>query len=188
MSIGALARRARLSKTSVANIEAGTANPSLETLVSLCEALGVGMSTLLGTETELEPHLVGAGEGPRFRSAAGLGTRLLLGESRNHRTEVMEIHFESGADYQAGPHPAGTAEVIYCIEGRIWVGPAGRTRELGPGDTIWFPADVPHSYRSAGAARAVVVMSYSPATVPGNYAWGEAPQRPVLPMEPEPER
>jgi hypothetical protein len=34
---------------------------------------------------------------------------------------------------------------------------------LKTGDSIWFPADLPHTYESLTGARAVLLMRYPPA-------------------------
>jgi quercetin dioxygenase-like cupin family protein len=46
--------------------------------------------------------------------------------------------------------------------GKVAVEVAGSRHELGPGDSVYFSADVPHSYQNCGSgpALAYLVMTY----------------------------
>src|SRR5690348_879918 len=89
LTIGALAKQTRLSKSTISTIEAGTANPSLEVLWRLTQALGVPLGALLGAEQQRpEPRVIRAGEGTVIASESGAHLRLLLAQVRQHRTEV----------------------------------------------------------------------------------------------------
>lgn len=162
LSLGALARAARLSKTSLSTLEAGLSNPSLETLWRLAEALGVSLGTLLGEADPPRTLIVRAGEGAPFESPSGMAGRMILTEGRNHRTEVLDAAVAPGSDYRSAPHAPGTKELFVCTEGDLVLGPLESEVELGAGDALWFPADLPHRYASEMGARGLVVMSYAP--------------------------
>lgn len=163
LSLGALARAAGLSKTSLSTIEAGLSNPSLETLWRLAAALGVSLGTLLGEADPPRTMIVRHGEGAPFESPSGMAGRVLLTEGRNHRTEVLGVSVAPGGDYRSQAHAPGTKEFFACTEGTLVVGPIGQEVELGIGDALWFPADLPHRYASERGAQALVVMSYAAA-------------------------
>src|SRR5260370_7561893 len=65
--------------------------------------------------------------------------------------------------YHSLAHISGTQECIICIEGDLTLGPEGQEVPLQPGDSVWFSADLPHSYTSTSGARAFLVMKYPPA-------------------------
>src|SRR6187549_652974 len=67
ISIAELARRAGVAKSTLSQLEAGTGNPSIETLWSLGVALGIPFSRLVEPPAPVI-RLVRAGEGPRLRS------------------------------------------------------------------------------------------------------------------------
>ncbi len=160
LSLTALAVRSGVSKASLSTIESGAANPSLETLWRLAGALGVSLGTLIGESEPPQTRLIRAGGGASFASDSGLTGSLLLTEGRPHRTEVIEFELPAGADYRSDPHQAGTEEFLFCIRGRIEVGPRGAQETLRAGDALWFPADLPHRYRSPHGARCLLTLSY----------------------------
>jgi XRE family transcriptional regulator, regulator of sulfur utilization len=162
LSIGELAKRAGLSKTLVSRLEAGNGNPSVETLWRLANALDVPLGMLIESEEPPRTRMIGADEGPIVVSDGGFLGRLILAEGRDHRTEVYELRIAAGVDYRSDAHAPGTEELIVCVEGAVEVGPVGQEVTLAPGESLWFPADLPHRYRADGESRALNVMSYPP--------------------------
>jgi transcriptional regulator with XRE-family HTH domain len=160
LTISALARQTGLSKSTVSLIEAGTANPSLEVLWRLTQALGVPLGMLLGADLREVPRVIRAGEGRVVVSESGAHLRLLLAEERQRRTEVYELVLGQGEDYVSEAHAIGTEEFLVCLEGSLEVGPQDQEVALGPRDAMWFLADQPHSYRTTDGARALALMSY----------------------------
>lgn len=168
LSLGSLAKQTGLSKSTISTIETGSANPSLEVLWRLTQALGVPLGTLLGADSRPEPRVIRSDEGTRVASESGARLRLLLTEGRNHRTEVFEMRLEKEAGYISEAHAVGTEEFVICIEGAMQVGPLGQEVPLEAGDSIWFMADMPHCYRAPSGARALAIMSYLPVLQFGN--------------------
>lgn len=160
LSLGALAARSGVSKASLSTIEAGIANPSLETLWRLAGALGVSLGALLGEQEPPPIRLLRAGDGVELSSESGLTGRLLMTEGRPHRTEIIYFELPAGGDYRSAPHQVGTEEFLFCINGSLEVGPVGREERLKVGDALWFPADLPHRYASARGTRCLLALSY----------------------------
>ncbi len=160
LTIGALARQTRLSKSTISMIEAGTANPSLEVLWRLTQALGVPLGALLAVEQRPEPRVIRAGEGTVVASESGAHLRLLLAQARHQRTEVYELSLGKDEGYVSEAHAVGTEEFLLCLEGNLEVGPLDQEVRLMPGDAIWFVADQPHRYRTSEGARAMALMLY----------------------------
>jgi len=160
LTISALARQTGLSKSTVSLIEAGTANPSLEVLWRLTQALGVPLGMLLGADLRQEPRVIRAGEGRMVASESGAHLRLLLAEERQRRTEVYELVLGQGEGYVSEAHAIGTEEFLMCLEGSFAVSLQGQEVDLEPRDAVWFLADQPHSYRTIAGARVLALMSY----------------------------
>src|SRR5579883_2064550 len=160
LTIGALAKQTGLSKSTISMIEAGTANPSLEVLWRLTQALSVPLGALLGAEQRPAPRVVRAGEGTVVASESGARVRLLLAQPRLYRTEVYELSLGREEGYISSAHAVGTEEFLLCLEGHLEVGPLEQEAHLEPGDALWCVADQSHRYRSAQGARAVVLMLY----------------------------
>src|ERR1043165_1644644 len=69
MSLATLAARADLAKATLANLEQGRGNPTIETLWSLAIGLGVPFSDLLEDRRETTTAVVRAQQGPRGRAS-----------------------------------------------------------------------------------------------------------------------
>ncbi len=162
LSLGALAAKADISKTSLSKIEAGQGNPSLDVLCRIASALNVPVGTLFGEESRSQLQVIRHDEGHVVTSESGLSVRSILTVGSNHRTEIYEMLLPAQRAYYSLAHLSGTQEFIICIEGDLSLGPEGQEVSLQPGDSVWFSADLPHSYTSTSGARAFLVMKYPP--------------------------
>jgi transcriptional regulator with XRE-family HTH domain len=158
ISLAELARRARLAKSTLSQLEAGAGNPSVETLWSLGVALGVPLSRLVEPAAPTV-RVVRAGEGPAIRSQhADFAGRLLAAGAPIGRHDLYTIELEPGQIRQAQPHNAGTVEHLVLASGRIRVGPQASPVELDPGDYVAFAGDEPHCYEALAPATWGVLM------------------------------
>src|SRR4051794_8145165 len=146
LSLGDLGRQSGLSKTILARIERGEGNPSVETLWRVSRALRIPLGSLLTPSDHPRTRVIPARSGEALRSASGMAAWLLHAEGREHRSEIFDIELPKGIDQRSEPHLPGTEELILCVKGRVHVGPYGEEADLGPGDAVWFGADVPHHY------------------------------------------
>jgi len=53
----------------------------------------------------------------------------------------------------------GTIEHVVLCSGRALIGPADEPVELGPGDYLVYPGDVPHLFRALTATTTAVLVS-----------------------------
>ncbi len=146
MSMSELARASGLSKTIIGRIEAGSGNPSVETLWRIAHALAVPLGSLLAEDPEPRVRVVRAQTGDRLQADSGMEAWLVHAEGREHRSELFELSLPAGTEQRTGPHMPGTREVVVCLRGHLRVGPLGEEVDLGPGDAVWFAADSPHRY------------------------------------------
>jgi len=160
LSLGELGRLSGLSKTILARIERGDGNPSMETLWRISTALGLPLGALLAEDRTPRVRLIRSRSGERLRAHAGTEGWLIHAEGRDRRCELYDLDLPGGAEHRSQPHLPGTEETVTCLHGRVRVGPAGEEVELGPGDSAWFAADVPHGYLGLGDARALCLMLY----------------------------
>ncbi len=160
LSISAVSRATQLSKTSISTIEAGTGNPSLETLWRIANALDITLGALFEKTPDASTTVIRRRAGASFVSKSGVRGRLISTARTNHRTEVLEITFDQAATYDSEPHGPGIEELLICTEGEITAGPSSGPILVGEGDAVTFAADVAHRYTSHGPARAIIVMVY----------------------------
>jgi transcriptional regulator with XRE-family HTH domain len=162
LSLGALAREAGLSKSSLARIEADGGNPSVETLWRLSRALGLPLGDLLEDTAAPRVRSIPARSATAMEADSGMTGWLVHSEGRPRRTELFELHFPSPIDHEGTPHLPGTEELVVCTAGRMAVGPVGDEVELAAGDAVVFEADVAHRYRALEPARAYDWILYAP--------------------------
>ena len=157
LSLGALAQKSGLAKQTVANLESGNGNPTVDTLLRVARALDVGVNWLV-TEWG-SPVLVQRRTDGKWDHAAS-GRRRVLDQiygSGEVNTAVVDLGDTRAVAPALSP---GTLHHAYVISGIVIAGPVDDARTLGAGDFIRFPGDVPHVLRaSSGAAQAHVVTT-----------------------------
>ncbi len=162
LSLTEVARRAGIAKSTLSQLESGTGNPSLETLWAICVALDVPFSRLLDPP---RPHtqVIRAQEGPTVAAAqADYQATLLAACPPGARCDVYRIAAEPGQARASQPHGPGVLEHVVIGAGRALVGVAGEAAELGPGDYIRYPGDVPHVFEALEPRTQAVLVSEHP--------------------------
>ncbi len=159
LSLVALAERSGVAKATLAKLEAGRGNPTVETLYAVADALGAPLSELLRAGREADGvEVLRAADGPLVPGA--VQARLL---DRAHGRGLVELFALTVGERprEAGPHPPGVVETLVVVEGRLRAGPAEAPVDLEEGDRLRFPADRPHVYAGLGGpALAVVAIIY----------------------------
>jgi transcriptional regulator with XRE-family HTH domain len=167
MSLATLATRADVARATLANLEQGRGNPTIETLWSLALGLGVAFSDLLEDRSETTTVVLRAEQGARvLGSAPGgrLDLRLLDRIERGGLVEIFALFLPAGAEHLGSPHGAGVVERVYVHAGTITVGPAADPITLGPGDYARYSGDGPHVYRSGDEdCHGMLLVGYPPA-------------------------
>ncbi|MCR5977530.1 helix-turn-helix domain-containing protein [Gordonia jinghuaiqii] len=156
MSLSALAREAGIGKGSLSELEAGQRNPTLDTLYAVAGPLGVPLTALLGQESGAE------GASPY------LAARLLHVEHVPDAgtVEVFWLQVTPGGVRESPAHGPGVVEHVHVVSGHLVAGRVGEERTAGPGHSLQWISDVPHTYRSDDGALAVLTIR-SPETPAG---------------------
>ena len=157
-----LAKAAAVPRSTIANLESGTGNPSLTVLVKVAHALGAPIDELLASPRAQVRHWPAAEVATRGKGR-GVRIRVLVPEPvPDGMIEVMD--FEPGAVMGGTPHLPGTREYFTCLSGRVNLTVAGDRHAMNEGDVLAFPGNQPHSYANADAmmpARGVSVVVFS---------------------------
>jgi transcriptional regulator with XRE-family HTH domain len=158
LSLSELARRSGLGKATLSQLEAGVRNPTLDTLFAVTTALHVPLGTVLEAAGQLTTS--GTAVDALLLDRYASGTR--VGET--YRLHVRAARQASSA------HAPGTTETLVVLHGRLVAGPVAHPFELAAGQSVTFPADVPHVYEAVGEpVTCLLVMTYT--------ATGDAPGR-----------
>jgi transcriptional regulator with XRE-family HTH domain len=161
ISLSELAKRAGVAKSTLSQLESATGNPSVETLWALGVALGVPFGSLVDPP-RTAVQVIRAGEGPAVAAERAPYTATLLSTCPpNARRDIFLIQVEPGKARESDPHMPGTSEHIIVGSGRVLAGPDDEAVELGPGDYMVYPGDVPHICQALEpGSTCVIVMQH----------------------------
>jgi transcriptional regulator with XRE-family HTH domain len=133
LSVLELSRRSGVARGTIAALERGEGNPTVDTLYALADTLGVPLSSLLASPSEgASVHVVRAGTGVHVDGAALEAELLERIERPGVLGELYAIRFHAGAARSAPPHPFGVEERLHIFSGRVRVGPRAAPLQLGP--------------------------------------------------------
>ena len=161
-TIAEVAEEAGLTKGFVSKLERDLANVSVASLFRLCDALGVPIGAMFQAS---KGEIIRQGEYPPI-DFGGTGMReYLLTPSGEKRVQVILSDVQPGGGSGDEPYslPADV-EFAFVLAGRLQMSVAGEEVTLEQGDAYTFPADAPHTFRSAQASgRTQVLWLVSPA-------------------------
>ncbi|MFZ4712134.1 MAG: helix-turn-helix domain-containing protein [Bacteriovoracaceae bacterium] len=159
-----LAKLAKIPRSTITYMESGSGNPSLQNLMKVAEALGVGLEEILSRPKE-DYILVKNEEVKKVVRSGGNATIMKLLPEPIPGTEMDYFTLKSEAKLSGIPHLPHTREHLYLMEGNLKVIVSGRFFDLGKGDVLSFPGDQTHSYENVGKktveALSVVVFARS---------------------------
>ena len=161
MTLADLASEAGLGKSTLAQLESGKGNPSVETLWAIAAALQVPFARIVD-EAQPSLRVVRAADVPPMHSAEtpGWAGRLLTASHGRGTFDLYALDLEKGAVRHADAHHAGVLEHLVVVVGRLRAGPQDGPVLLEAGDMITFGADVPHIYEALETTHCVLLMAY----------------------------
>jgi transcriptional regulator with XRE-family HTH domain len=149
LTLGEVSKRSGVSRAMLSRLETGDVMPSLETLVALTGALGIGLASLfqeLGPDAVAAQHVRG-GEGLEVvrRGTKRGHTYHLLAANRGPR-RVFEPFLVTLTDksevFPSFEHPG--VEFIYLLEGSLTYRHGNSSHLLKRGDALTFVGSTPH--------------------------------------------
>lgn len=161
LSQAAVAHQAGLSKQTIVDIEAGRANPTVDTLETLAAALGVTIRALIsemGSEV-----LFQSGSLINWQEQGPLLVRSLdqvYGSGYVHNA-VVRLETNLGT-VRPLSGTRGMLRHCYVLEGTVELGPEGRTVQACEGDFVRFPGEGPHLFQSVTPSALLFVVTTKP--------------------------
>ncbi len=164
LSLEALARLSGVSRAMIGQIEAGRSMPTIGLLFKITRALDVPFAALMGDSAGGAMVVLKAGESKVLTSQTGeFASRALFPFDGERRVEFYELTMKPRAFEAAEAHAPGTTENLTVASGEVEIDAGIDKAVLKPGDSIFFRADVAHSYRNLSSADSVMylVMTYA---------------------------
>lgn len=157
----ALAERSGLSKQTILGVEAGRANPTVDTLEALAGALNVSLRALIsemGSEVLFHPGAL-----IQWQDQGSLSLRTLdqaYGSGYVHNA-VIKLDSRKGA-VRSLSGTRGMLRHCYVLEGIVELGPEGRTVQAEVADFVRFPGEGPHIFHPITPTALLFVVTTMP--------------------------
>ncbi|MET7452917.1 XRE family transcriptional regulator [Streptomyces sp. NPDC005574] len=160
-SLGELAERSGVSRSTLSRAERAETSPTAAQLNRLCAVYGHTMSQLL-SEVETAPvPLLRAAEQPVWEdTASGFLRRSVSPPHAGLRGELVEGRLAAGADiaYDRPPVP-GLEQHVWVLEGMLQVTAGDTAHELGAGDCLRLRVWGPTRFRCARTTAARYLLA-----------------------------
>ncbi|GAB3665293.1 XRE family transcriptional regulator [Actinocorallia lasiicapitis] len=143
LSLSELAQRAGVGKATLSGVEAGTRNPTLETLYAIAAQLEVHLAAVLTEPGPVREPV------ELLRGEAVSGLLLDTFEDSGAVTELYRLTIRPGRVQVSPAHPVGVTEHLTVFTGTARVGPQSSPLLLRAGEYGVWTSDVPHIYATA---------------------------------------
>jgi transcriptional regulator with XRE-family HTH domain len=147
-----MAKLCELPRATWANIESGTANPTLAVLHRVARALQVPLEELIAPPRADVKHYPAGALPIRVRGRVTVSS--LLPDSLPGTT-IERLELPPASRMVGVPHMPGTREYLRCESGALELVAGGESYLLAPGDVVVFRGDQRHSYANSGRVTAV---------------------------------
>jgi len=159
-SLERFSRLCGVSRSMLSQIERGDTNPTVGVALAIATALGVTLDELVAPPQEQRTLDVIRADDPHYvyRSDETCRIRTLSPLTADRTLEFYEVTLQPGGELRSAAHFAGTRENLSVQRGRVRVEAGTLSAELRGGDSIAYPADVPHAIVNTGRTPAVVYL------------------------------
>ncbi|NLU24088.1 MAG: helix-turn-helix domain-containing protein [Clostridiales bacterium] len=158
LTLDAAASVTGVSRSMLAQIEKGDANPTISVLWKIANGYKVSFTSLIEEPPKTATVIPVTAVSPIVEDGGKYINYPSFGFDEQRGFETYRIVIAAGGSLRAEPHLSGTEEYITVFSGEIEITAAEKEFVLRKGDSIRFLADVPHSYRNIGSEEAQLSM------------------------------
>jgi transcriptional regulator with XRE-family HTH domain len=164
MALVELGRHTGLSAALLSKIERSNIYPPLPTLLRIAMVFGVGLDYFFRDESKRQvASIVRRGERKRFPDQPDGGAVSYFFESLDFTANERKLNaylaeFQPVAPEDAVPHVHAGVEFLHVLGGRLAIAIGRTEHDLDEGDSIYFDASVPHTYRRKGRNRCTAMV------------------------------
>lgn len=161
LSLVQLARSSGVPKSTISNIESGSANPSIETIYKLAQALSVSLEELI-SKPAIRQQTLAPAEMPVAREVRGSGKLIRVLPDPYPGVDLYHLILDGGAPFKFDLQVNSGPRLFYCTEGSASLRLGGEEFRIEKGGSILFTPDAPHSFRSDNSSKSegLIVISY----------------------------
>jgi hypothetical protein len=148
MSLDVVAEQTGVSKSMLAQIEKGTANPSLGVLGKITSGLRIEFQELISVPP-MESCLVDLAHVSPVKDVPGqYRVWNIFPFEDNWLIELYRIEIEPGGVYVSGGHGEKTREYIAVLDGEMYIETAGEMHKIQKDQVLRFETDQAHIYHN----------------------------------------
>ncbi len=140
-----LADLANIPRATIASVEKDDANPSLMVVYKIAVALGVTVDELV-VEDSQRVQIVRGEQMRRIKSGDGDYRATVLSPPNACHFLQQQFSLQPRSTYNGKPHPPGSEEYLYVLQGKIELEVADESVCLKQGDSARFGGNVYHKY------------------------------------------
>jgi transcriptional regulator with XRE-family HTH domain len=156
MTIEAVAEASGLTKGFVSRLERDAASPSVASLVTVCEVIGLRVGDLFEPP---QTAVVRAGEGRQISFGATKALERLLTPGTQQQLEIIHSTVEAAGHGGTELYALHCdTEFAYVVSGCLEVVFEDRVVTLAAGDAMTFSGRTPHTWRNPAEAEACEVL------------------------------
>lgn len=150
MSLDMVAEQTGVSKSMLAQIEKGDANPSIGVLGKIISGLRVDLDDLVETPRQ-DAYLISTKDLVPTKDVEGqYKVYTLFPIQDNGSVEIYSIEIEPGSVYESGGHGEKTREYIVVKEGQLRIESDGTSYDITRDHAFRFESDRDHLYINEG--------------------------------------
>ena len=158
LTLDAAAAVTGVSRSMLAQIERGEANPTISVLWKIANGYKVSFTSLIERLPECASVIISSEVTPMVEDEGRYINYPVFSFDEEKLFETYRILIEPMGRLEADSHLAGTEEYITVFQGRVQISVNGEIFFLNEGDSIRFKADAAHSYENIGDQKAQLSM------------------------------
>ncbi len=150
---GQLSKLSEIPRSTIANFESGSGNPSLLNLTKLAEAMGTKVEEFLSRPRSTARLIKNKNLKTKIKGGSVEVLNMLPAATEGLKLERLDFPPHSG--FTGVPHLSGAKEYYLCFKGKTQVIISSETYHISPGDILIFDGHEKHSYKNPYAIKAV---------------------------------
>ncbi len=158
LTLDAAAQATGVSRSMLAQIEKGDANPTITVLWKIANGYKVSFSSLVEEKSEQQTIFFAEKISPIEEDDGRYINYPAFTFDENRGFETYRIVIAKDGGLMSEPHLSGTEEYITVFSGSVEINVLEKTFRLNKGDSLKFKADVEHSYKNVGDKKCVLSM------------------------------
>jgi transcriptional regulator with XRE-family HTH domain len=168
LTLAELAKQSGVALSTLSRIETGKMTGTLESHIQIARALGARLPELYA---ELDPlasaleHRTGTDSSTRIHSGKGALLTILTSNALHRKMLPALIQLPAGKSTKTEQTSPGVERFLYALKGKTEVTVGSQRVRMNAGDSLYFQAANPHSFKNTGGGQALLLSLTSPPSV-----------------------